>query len=362
MKRTLLYEKHVELGARMVPFANWEMPVFYTTVIDEHLTVRSKVGLFDICHMGEFIVKGKGAFDFLQYVMTNDLNKLVEGKAFYSAMCNENGGVIDDLFIYMISKEEYMVVVNAANVEKDFVWLKKYSNGFDVELDDISEETAKLDLQGPLAQQALQKLVNYDLDELKRFYFVKIKVNDIICTVSRTGYTGDDGFELYFDISKANEVWNAVLDAGDELGIKPIGLGARDTLRVEACYSLYGHELNESISPFEAGTGFVVKMDKEDFIGKSALEKIKESYEYHTVAFELLDKGVPRQGYEVMSEGKFVGKVTSGTMSPTFKKGIGLACVQKSINAGSEIHINIRGRPYKALVVKRPIYNFRGGK
>ena len=355
MKKTPLYDKHVELGARIVEFGGWEMPVFYTTVIDEHIITRTKAGLFDICHMGEFIVKGKDAFKFLQFVLTNDLNKLVDGKAFYSALCNEQGGVVDDLFVYRLSETEYMLVVNAGNIEKDFLWLKKNLNDFDVELKDISEKTAKLDLQGPKSQEILQKLVNYDLNELKRFHFVKIKVNGLLTTVSRTGYTGEDGFELYFDAEHAIEIWNKLLG----LGVKPVGLGARDTLRIEACYSLYGHEINDEVSPLEAGIGFVVNMDKE-FIGREALEKVKENSNRNIIAFEMIDRSIPREHYLVFIGEEEIGQVTSGTMSPTLKKGIGMAFVNVSVLLGSEIHINIRDKLYKAKVVKRPFYNFKG--
>ncbi|MBU0615188.1 MAG: glycine cleavage system aminomethyltransferase GcvT [Nanoarchaeota archaeon] len=361
MKRTPLYDEHLKLKARIVEFGGWEMPVFYTNVIDEHKTTRTKAGLFDICHMGEFIVRGKQAAEFVQCIITNDINKLTEGKAFYTAMCNEQGGVVDDLFVYKMSESEFMLVVNAGNIEKDFLWLKKHINSYDVELKDVSERTAKLDLQGPNSEAILQKMVNYDLSRLERFHFVKIKVDGILATVSRTGYTGEDGFELYFDSAHAKEIWNSILLKGKELGIKPIGLGARDTLRIEACYSLYGHELSEGLSPFEAGTGFVVKLDKPAFVGKAALERIKDKSSRNIVAFEMIDKGVPRQGYEVFFGEERVGAVTSGTMSPTLQKGLGLALMDVNVLLGSEILINIRHKLYKAKIVKRPFYSYKGG-
>jgi aminomethyltransferase len=341
------------------------MPVYYTNVIEEHIITRTKAGLFDICHMGEFFIEGKNAFNFVQKLITNDLNKLEDGKAFYSAICLENGNIIDDLFIYQFNQDKFMLVVNAGNIEKDFDWILKQKESFNnVDVINKSEETAKLDLQGPNSEIILQKITDANLKELKRFHFIEDNVNNIPTIISRTGYTGEDGFELYFDSDKTAEMWNKLLEVGKDLGLKPIGLGARDTLRVEACYSLYGHELTENINPFEAAIGFVVKLDKEDFIGKESLIKIKEEgIKRKTIAFEMLERGIPREHYEVYKKENKIGEVTSGTMSPTFKKGVGMARLDtdKAV-IGNEINIKIREKLYKAEIVKRPIYQFKGEK
>ena len=273
-------------------------------------------------------------------------------------MCYENGTTVDDLFVYCLEENEFMLVVNAANVEKDYEWVKKNSNEFDVEVIDKSDETTKLDLQGPKAEEILQKLTDVDLKELKRFNFIDAEVNGVKTIISRTGYTGEDGFELYFDVNKAVEMWNKLLETGKGI-VKPIGLGARDTLRVEACYSLYGHELNEQISPIESGIGFIVKPDKQDFIGKESLLKIKENQTKKIIAFEMIDRGIPRANYEIMKNNEKIGVVTSGTFSPTLKKNIGLGIVNiEHANIDNEIDIMIRDKSYKAKVVKRPFYAF----
>ncbi len=361
LKKTSLSEAHAKLGAKMVDFAGWYMPVQYTNVIDEHNTVRNKVGVFDICHMGEFIVKGKNSFDFLQKVVTKDLNRLETGKAFYTAMCYENGYCVDDLFVYKLKENEYMLVVNAGNIEKDFEWLMK--NKIDnAEIKNISDETAKLDIQGPYAEKTLQKLTEFDLSKLERFYFANIELNDIKTLISRTGYTAEDGFEIYFDADKAEEIFGKVLEVGKEFGVKPIGLGARDTLRAEACYSLYGHEINEESTPLEAGIGFVVKFNK-DFIGKDVLLKQKnEGTDKKLFCFEMIDKGIPREYYKIFNDGKEIGFVTSGTFSPTLKKGIGMGYLRDFKEFGGEIDVDIRGKLYRAKIVKRPFYSYAGRK
>jgi aminomethyltransferase len=358
LKKTILYDEHEKLGAKIIEFGGWMMPVYYTTVIDEHNTTRNAAGLFDICHMGEIIIKGKNASNFIQRLITNDLNKLTKGKAFYAAMCYESGATVDDLFVYFLDDNEFMLVVNASNIEKDLEWIKKNKDDFDVEIIDKSNETAKLDLQGPKAEEILQKLTDFNLAELKRFHFIEKEVNGINTIISRTGYTGEDGFELYLDSEKAVELWNKLLETGKDYGLKPIGLGARDTLRVEACYSLYGHELNDEISPIEAGIGFVVKLDK-DFIGKESLLKIKENQTKKVIAFEMIDRGIPRANYEIKKNNEKIGIVTSGTMSPTLKKNIGLGIVNiNHANIDNEIDIIIRDKSYKARVVKRPFYAY----
>lgn len=363
LKRTPLYKEHIKLGAKMVEFGGWEMPVYYSNVIEEHINVREKAGLFDICHMGEIFIEGKDAFKLVQKLITNDLNKLTDGNAFYSSICSENGGVVDDLFVYRFNKNKFMLVVNASNIGKDFKWVLGHKDFFeDAIVINKSDDMAKLDLQGPMAEGILQRLTGFDLNNLKRFCFVEDEVNGVPAIISRTGYTGEDGFELYFDSSKAIEIWGKLFEAGKDSGLKPIGLGARDTLRIEAGYSLYGHELSEEINPLEAGTGFVVKLDKEDFIGKEALERIKkQGLNRKIVAFEMLERGVPRGGYPIFKDNNQVGYVTSGTMSPTFKKGVGMAFVDidEAFNE-NEIHINIREKLYSAKIVKKPIYIFHG--
>ena len=342
----------------MVDFAGWYMPVQYSNVIDEHNTVRTKVGLFDISHMGEFEITGKNSLNFLQKIMTNDISKLEENKAMYSVMCYENGGCVDDLFIYRL-KDKYMLVVNATNIDKDFNWLNK--NKIDaVEIKNISNETAKLDVQGPDAENVLQKLTNYNLSKIKRFHSENILLNEIPVLISRTGYTAEDGFEIYFNSKEAINLWNKILEAGKEFGIKPIGLGARDTLRIEACYSLYGHEINEKITPIEAGIDFVVKFNK-DFVGKEVLEKQKQGTEKKLICFEMIDRSIPRQNYKIFDSVE-IGFLTSGTYSPTFKKGIGMGYIKVFKEIEDEININIRGKFYKARIVKRPFYSYAGKK
>ena len=362
LKKTPLVNVHEKLGARMVEFGGWYMPVQYTNVIDEHTTTRTKAGLFDICPMGEFIGKGKDSTQFLQQLIVGNINKLIIGKVMYSLMCYENGTVIDDIFIYHLKENEFMIVVNTSNIDKDFDWIKKHSDKFDVEIKNISEQTGKIDIQGPLSEKILKKLTNADLPQ--RFHFIEADVAGIKTLFSRTGYTGEDGFELYIPSEETEKMWNALLEAGKDEGLKPIGLGARDTLRIEACYSLYGHEINESITPIEAGLSWAVKTGKKDFIGKSILEKQKkEGTEKTLVAFEMLERGIAREHYEVFVDDKNIGYVTSGTYSPTFRKSLGMALLKKEFsNIGNKINIKIRGKLYNAIVVKRPFYEYNGGK
>ena len=359
--KTPLYDEHVKLGAKVIDFNGWLMPVYYTSVIDEHINTRERAGLFDICHMGEFIVEGNGAFRLIQKLITNDLQILEDGKAFYSSMCLENGGIIDDLFVYRFNKNKFMVVVNAGNIEKDFKWFLKHKDFFDdVAVINKSQDIAKLDLQGPKAEDILQEVTNFDLKGLKRFYFVEDKVNNIPTLISRTGYTAEDGFELYFPSDKAQEQWNKLLEVGKVHGLMPIGLGARDTLRIEACYGLYGHELNEEINPLEAGIAFTVKFNK-DFIGKEALLRQKDNLNRKIAAFEMLDKAIPRNGYDVLKNDAKIGFVSSGTFSPTFKKPIGLAMMDiNETGIGNEIKIKIRDNLHAAKVVERPFYKYAG--
>ena len=363
IKKTPLYEEHIKLGARMVEFGGWLMPVFYTNVIDEHITTRTKAGLFDICHMGEIMIEGDDAFRLVQKLVTADISKLTKGSIVYCVMCNENGGTVDDLTVYCFGDNKYMLVVNAGTVEKDLGWIKKCSSGFDAAIRDKRKELAKLDLQGPNAKDILQKMTKADLRSLGRFCFIEAEVDGVNAIISRTGYTAEDGFEIYFGVNKAVEMWNRLLIVGKESGIKPVGLGARDTLRLEACYSLYSHELDDSITPIEAGISFVVD-NKDNFVGKEALIKQKrEGAKRLIMAFEMMDKAVPRNGYEIFKDNRKVGYVTSGTMSPTFNKGIGLGMIEMgNAKVGNGIEIKIRDKLYKAVIVKRPFYRHNGGK
>lgn len=359
MKTTPLCEEHQKLGAKMIEFGGWLMPVYYTNVIDEHITTRTKAALFDICHMGEIEIRGKDSFRLINWLITNDLKNLPPNKAFYTSMCNEKGGIIDDLFVYCFSKERYMLVVNASTKDKDMVWIKSHSRGFDVDIHDRTGSLAKLDLQGPNSEKILQKMTTSDLSVLKRFHFIESSVSSAKAIISRTGYTAEDGFELYFSADKAVKIWNLLLEAGKPFGLKPAGLGARDTLRIEACYPLYGHEISEEITPYEAAIDFVVKLDKE-FIGKKALESLKPTRKL--AAFEMVDYSIPRSGYEIFKGSSRIGIVTSGTMSPTLKKGIGLGLINiQHINLGNEIHIKIREKLYKAKIVEKPFYSYKGG-
>jgi len=360
IQKTPLAEAHEKLKATMVDFAGWWMPVQYTSVIDEHITTRTKAGLFDICHMGEFIVKGSDALNFLQKLMVNDINKLSIGRVIYNLMCYENGAVVDDLMIYKLKENEFMVVGNACNVKKDSDWLNNHKENFNVEIEDISEKTSKLDLQGPKAEEIMKKLT--DIDFPARFHFIETNFLGVKTIISWTGYTGEDGFEFYFNKEHTLKIWNSILQAGKEYGIKPIGLGARDTLRIEACYSLYDHEINDKITPIEAGLGWAVKLDK-DFIGKEILKKQKEEgTERKLVAFEM-QRGIARENYEAYIGEEKIGFVTSGTFSPTFKKSLGMALIKKEYaEEGNKINIKIRDKFYEATIVKRPFYKFNGGK
>ncbi|MBN1156009.1 glycine cleavage system aminomethyltransferase GcvT [Candidatus Woesearchaeota archaeon] len=357
LKETPLCSAHKALGAKMVEFGGWNMPVQYTNVIDEHNTTRSKAGLFDICHMGEFIISGIDAKSFLQRICLNDVEKLIPGKAQYSMLCNENGGVVDDIFIYMLKENEFMMVTNAGTFDKDHEWMLNH-NPDGVEIKNISEKTSKLDLQGPLSEDILQKICVHDLSSLKRFFWATTTIEGVDCKVSRTGYTGEDGFEIYSDAACVERLWNKILETGKPLGLKPIGLGARDTLRLEACYSLYGHELSDSITPVEASLGWVVR-DYKDFIGKEViLKQKKQGTKKINVAFEMVENAVPREHYPVQKNGATVGEVSSGSFSPSLRKGIGMAFIRTDLSEpGTEINIIIRGKPYLARIVKKPFYS-----
>jgi aminomethyltransferase len=358
VQRTPLYEEHKRLGGKMVEFAGWDMPVQYTGVKDEHTAVRTAAGLFDVSHMGQLEFTGKGAAASLQHLTTNDVSKLVDGQAQYSLLCKEDGGVIDDIIVYRVNAQRFVLVVNAANAAKDFAWLKAHL-GSDTVMKDISADYAMIAFQGPAAATILASLTDADLTELGHYRFTNGTVADKACIVARTGYTGEDGFEIFASPADMPQVWQGILEAGKPRGVKPAGLGARDTLRLEMKYSLYGHEITEETNPLEAGLGWVVKLNTaSDFIGKQAIEAIRNAGPSRAlVGFRMLEPGIPRQGYSILFAGKQAGVVTSGTMSPSLDEAIGIGYVPMEARAiGAEISIDIRGRARKAGVVATPFY------
>lgn len=358
MKKTPLNQIHHQSGARMVEFGGWEMPVQYTGVIAEHLAVRQSAGLFDVSHMGEIEIAGPEAFSFLQYATINDVSALVDGQVQYSALCYPDGGVVDDLTLYRFAADRYLLCVNAANIEKDFTWLKdllEASHFSDLTLVDRSEEFAQLALQGPNAAKILARATDLDLESIKTYYFAEGDVAGCSAIVSRTGYTGEDGFELYLPADAAEKVWLALMDSGDDMGLVPVGLGARDTLRLEKAYALYGHELSAGILPLEARLGWVTKLDKGDFVGRQSLLDAKaKGISRSLIGLKLTTSGVPREGYRVLQAGQDVGYVTSGTMSPSSKVGIALALVDKTVASEQNFEIAIRKRNVNAEKVKLP--------
>ena len=358
MKTTPFTETHISLGAKMHEFAGYNMPIEYSGIIDEHLTVCQGVGVFDVSHMGEFWVKGPHALDFLQKVTSNNVAALTPGKVQYTCFPNEDGGIVDDLLVYQYEPEKYLLVVNASNIEKDWNWCVAH-NTEGAELENASDRMAQLAVQGPKAVEALQKLTPINLSELPYYTFTHGEFAgepDVI--ISNTGYTGAGGFELYFYPEVAMKIWNAVFEAGAEFGIKPIGLGARDTLRLEMGFCLYGNDLSDTTSPLEAGLGWITKfVEGKDFTARAILEKQKaEGLNRKLVGFEMIDRGIPRHGYELVNaEGEKVGEVTSGTMSPIRKIGIGMGYIQTAYaTPGTEVFIDVRGRKLKAMVVKPP--------
>jgi len=360
MKKTALTHIHESLGARMVEFAGFRMPVEYSGINDEHVTVRTGAGVFDVSHMGEIWVKGPKALDFVQWVTSNDASKLSPGKAQYSCFPNGSGGIVDDLLVYMYEEEKYMLVVNAACLDKDWEWLNK-QNKLGAELENSSDRISQLAVQGPKATAILQKLTEIDLSEIKYFSFVTGNIageDDVI--ISATGYTGAGGFELYFSNDKAENIWNRIFDAGKDEGIKPIGLAARDTLRLEMGYCLYGNDIDSTTSPIEAGLGWITKFtDNKEFIDKELFKSQKaEGVTRKLIGFEMIDRGIPRHGYEIVdSSNNIVGNVTSGTMSPMMKTGIGMGYVKKEISQPEqELFIKIRNKVLKAKIVSFPIY------
>lgn len=358
MKDTALTSTHISLNAKMVPFAGYNMPVSYEGVNAEHETVRKGIGVFDVSHMGEFLISGENALELIQKISSNDASKLEDGQAQYSCMPNEEGGIVDDLIIYRFNAEKYFLVVNASNIEKDWNWISQ-QNTMDATMQDISDDYSLLAIQGPKAAEAMQSLTEVDLKKLKFYTF---KVADFAgmpqVIISATGYTGSGGFEIYCKNEDAQKIWEKVFEAGEEFGIKPIGLGARDTLRLEMGYCLYGNDIDDTTSPIEAKLGWITKFNK-DFINAEALKAEKENGpKRKLIGFELDERGIPRQGYDIVDkDGKVIGKVTSGTMSPSLNKGIGLGYVPIEFTSpGSKINIQVRKKALPATVVKLPFY------
>lgn len=359
LKRTPLYEQHVALGARLVEFGGWEMPVQYTGILQEHQAVRTRAGLFDVSHMGEFKVEGEDALAFLQYLVPNDVARLAIHQVLYTQLCLPGGNVIDDLLIYRLAERHYMLVVNAANIEKDLTWVQSQSQHFEhVTVSDQSGTTALIALQGPAATDILQPLTEVDLKEVRYYNCAAGVVDGINCIVSRTGYTGEDGFELYCASGEAAKLWQDLLQAGQEQGLVAAGLGARDTLRLEAGLCLYGHELDEQTNPLEARLGWTVKLKKGQFIGRDALVAVKEQGpERLLVGIELIERGVPRSGYAIYDQEQQIGTLTSGAPGPTVHKNIGMGYVTaKYAEVGREVAIEIRGKHVAARIVALPFY------
>jgi aminomethyltransferase len=356
MKDTALTAIHIKAGAKMVPFAGYNMPVQYAGINAEHETVRKGVGVFDVSHMGEFILKGEKAIDLIQLVTSNDVSKLYDGKVQYSCLPNKEGGIVDDLLVYRIDEKTYMLVVNASNIEKDWDWISSF-NTFGVEMKNISDKTSLLAIQGPKAAEALQSLTDIDLASMEYYTFKKGKfagVDNVL--VSATGYTGAGGFEIYFENSHAEQIWDAIFNAGAPFGIKPIGLGARDTLRLEMGFCLYGNDIDDTTSPLEAGLGWITKFSK-TFVNSDALQQQKQSgVTRKLVGFEMIDRGIPRHGYDIVdADGNKIGVVTSGTQSPSLQKAIGMGYVETPLaKEGTDIYISIRDNKIKAQVVKPP--------
>ena len=356
LKTVPLNHIHEKLGAKMVPFAGFNMPVRYSSDLEEHMTVRNGVGVFDVSHMGEFTIKGPYALDLIQRVTSNDANKLVDGQAQYSCLPNDTGGVVDDLIVYKIKGDDYIVVVNASNIEKDWNWISKF-NTAGADMKNVSDDTCLFAVQGPKAKEVLQKLTATNLSEIKYYHFAigEFAGCQNVC-MSNTGYTGAGGFEIYVHKNDAEKVWNSIFDAGKGEGIKPIGLGARDTLRLEMGFCLYGNDIDDTTSPLEGGLGWITKFTK-DFTNSLHLKKQKEEgVSKKLVGFKMIDKGIPRHDYAIKnSNNEVIGKVTSGTISPVLGIGIGLGYVTVPHSAmGSEIFIDVRGRGLKAEVVKLP--------
>ncbi|MFW6267181.1 MAG: glycine cleavage system aminomethyltransferase GcvT [Halanaerobium sp.] len=355
MDKTPLNQIHKDLGAKMTDFGGWEMPVEYTGIIAEHKAVRNQCGLFDVSHMGEILVRGKDAAKSLQKIITNDIQKLEPGKIIYTPICKEDGGIIDDLLVYCLRENEYLLVVNAANIEKDYNWIKKHLLG-KTAAENLSKKYAMLALQGPESKKILTRMTDIDLNSLDYYNFREAKVSGVEMIISRTGYTGELGYELYFEPAEAEKIWSELMNAGADFGLKPCGLGARNTLRLEKMYALYGNDIDEKSNPYEARLGWTVALDKGDFIGREKLIDIKENCcSRKLTPFKIKGRGMARHGYEVYAGEEKIGQVTSGSYSPSLEEGIGLAYLKTEYTeVGTEIEIKVRSRKIKAEVVKGP--------
>ena len=361
MKRTPLYNVHVDSGGKMVEFAGYMMPVQYTSILEEHIAVRTAAGLFDVSHMGEFSVKGPAAAEYLAGLVPTSMSKLEPGKGMYTLFCRENGCVIDDLFIFMIGYGDYYLVVNASTAEKDFAWMKEHLSA-GVALEDVSSSTAKIDIQGPMSGAVMKEIFDEEkIQGLGRFRFFDDTFSGDRVMISATGYTGEAGYEIFIENSKAVELWNRLMAEGGPHGLKPAGLGARDTLRLESCYSLYGHEISETINPVEAGLGWIISSDAR-YTGRDELLRLKNGGAVREqVCIELAERGIPRDGFRVEQFGRDIGYVTSGVYSPTFKKGLALALVNKGIlQPGDTVDVVIREKRTKGKIVKKPFYLYNG--
>ena len=355
VKKTALNEMHRKLGGKLVEFAGWELPIQFKGINEEHLMVREKAGLFDVSHMGEITINGSEALKFVDYLVANDGSKMVENQVMYTFMCNEKGGVVDDLLVYKYTDEKILLVVNASNIEKDYRWIEEQSKNFDVTIKNVSEEISQIAIQGPKAQEILQKISNIDLSEIKFFTFnTNVELDGIECLVSRTGYTGEDGFEIYLSNHEATIVAEKILEVGGD-EIQPIGLGARDTLRFEAGLPLYGNELRDDVTPLESGLGFFVKLEVGDFIGKDVLvEQKKEGLKRRTAGFKLIGKGIARGEYKAFADGKEIGVVTTGYKLPGRKESIGIALIDIDYaKIGKEIQIEIRKKLVDAEIISK---------
>jgi aminomethyltransferase len=360
LKRTPLRDVHVKAGARMVPFGGWEMPVQYTGIVDEHRAVRGAVGLFDISHMGEFEIEGRQALATVQRLCSNDAAALAVGQVQYSLLCYPDGGIVDDLTLYRLAEDRFMLTVNAANIDKDWSWVNEHGAGAP-RWRNVSDETGLLAVQGPKAEAVVQRLADGDLTPVPYYHFVRGTVAGVPALISRTGYTGEDGFELYVEAGRVERLWHAVLEAGRRDGIQPVGLGARDTLRLEMKFALYGNDIDQSTNPLEAGLGWVVKPGKGDFIGRAAIEALRaRGVSRKLVGFEMVEPSVPRHGYRLLAGGAEVGVVTSGSFGPSVERYIGMGYVPSALaSVGSEVDVEIRQKPQRARVVRTPFYASR---
>lgn len=362
VRKTPITDWNAANGGKMVEYAGWEMAVQYEGLIAEHNAVREKAGMFDVSHMGEVLVEGPEALDYLQMLLTNDFSAMVDGEILYTMMCYPNGTVVDDLLVYRYESDRYLLVINAGNVAKDVEWMEEQAKDFQVTLTDQSDETGELAIQGPLAEELLQTLTETPLNEIGFFSFQdNVSIAGVNCLVSRTGYTGEDGFEVYTPWGDLLTVWESLMETGKDKGLQPAGLGCRDTLRFEAGLPLYGHEISDSITPLEAGLGYFVSLKKDDFIGREVLADQKQNgIPRKLVGFELVERGIARSDYEVLLNGTKIGFVTTGYLSPTLNKNVGQALVdRKAVEGEEELHVQIRNKQVKAKIVKLPFYRKR---